>query len=220
MSANYYIKATESKAEAETAAARLAQIESLIAASSALQPMAVRQSAGRNSLTRTLDTVFALVRTYLLPLHWILMLAAAIVLFLYAHLVALTSRLRFTGIPRWPEVPTPIVLALWHRDAPSLLTVFARRRPRGRTAIMVARDPRGDCLAMLCRMLGFVVVRGGRNGGWQALHELARELGKGACVVLTADGGGPARIVKVGAVALASAAGVPLMALAVDCHPE
>lgn len=40
-----------------------------------------------------------------------------------------------------------------------------------------------------------------------------------ASVILTADGGGPARMAKVGSIALASAAGVPLIPLAADCHP-
>ena len=85
---------------------------------------------------------------------------------------------------------------------------------------MVAHDPRGDLLALLCRMIGFHVVRGdSEEGGWEALLELARELMNGASVILTADGGGPARRAKVGAIALASAVGVPLFPLRADCHP-
>jgi lysophospholipid acyltransferase (LPLAT)-like uncharacterized protein len=72
----------------------------------------------------------------------------------------------------------------------------------------------------LCRLVGLGVVRGdSEEGGWEALQQLATELMDGACVILTADGGGPARIAKVGAVALASSAGVPLIPLAADCHP-
>jgi lysophospholipid acyltransferase (LPLAT)-like uncharacterized protein len=49
--------------------------------------------------------------------------------------------------------------------------------------------------------LGFVVVRGGgANGGWNALVEMAQELAGSACVFVTADGAGPARVAKVGAV--------------------
>ena len=77
---------------------------------------------------------------------------------------------------------------------------------------MISHDPRGDYLALLCRMIGFHVVRGdSEEGGWEALLELARELMNGASVILTADGGGPARQAKVGAIALASAVGVPLI---------
>ena len=85
---------------------------------------------------------------------------------------------------------------------------------------MISHDPRGDYVALLCRMIGFHVVRGdSEEGGWEALLELVRELMNGAAVILTADGGGPARQVKVGAIALASAVGVPLIPLAADCYP-
>jgi lysophospholipid acyltransferase (LPLAT)-like uncharacterized protein len=85
---------------------------------------------------------------------------------------------------------------------------------------MVSHDPGGDSLALLCRMIGFHVVRGdSEEGGWEALLQLARELMNGASVILTADGGGPARQAKVGAIALASAVGVPLVPLGADCYP-
>lgn len=63
------------------------------------------------------------------------------------------------------------------------------------------------------------VVRGDSpEGGWNdALLQLAHELMNGACVILTATGA--ARIAKVGAVALAFSAGVPLIPLAADCRP-
>ena len=144
----------------------------------------------------------------------------AIVMFLYAQLIKVTARLETIGSLSWPNIPAPCVLALWHRDAPTLLVIFAKRRPPSRTAIMISNDPRGDYLAMLCRMIGFQVVRGdSEEGGWEALLQLARELMNGASVILTADGGGPARQAKVGAVALASAVGVPLIPLVADCHP-
>ena len=165
-------------------------------------------------MTRAIDSTFALLRKYLPPLHWLVAALGAIVMFLYAQVVAFTARLVSTGSPQWPNIPAPSVLALWHRDAPSLLVVFAKRRPPFRTVIMVSHDPRGDSLALLCRMIGFHVVRGdSEEGGWEALLQLARELMNGASVILTADGGGPARQAKVGAIALASAVGVPLIPL-------
>lgn len=85
---------------------------------------------------------------------------------------------------------------------------------------MISGDSRGDYLALLCRLIGFHVVRGSsEEHGWQALFELAKALQNGACVIITADGGGPAHVAKVGAVALASSASAPLLPLAVDCHP-
>lgn len=105
-----------------------------------------------------------------------------------------------------------------------MCTVAAGSNCRAKTpapiAIMVARDPRGDMLSLLCRLLGLRVVRGDREqGGWEALADLAGEIERGACAIITADGGGPAREAKPGAVALASATGVPLLALGADCHP-
>jgi len=216
MSHNYYIEQPEPITEIETAANRLTHISRLLPHSEQIAD----KDLGRNVLTRTLDTVFALVRKYLPPLHWLVAAVTTTILFLYVQTVALTSRLVTTGSCEWPDVPTPSVLALWHRDAPSLLVAFAKRRPHARTVIMVAGDPRGDPLAMLCRLIGFGVVRGNsRDGGLNALLQLANELMNGACVILTADGGGPARTAKVGAVALASSVGVPLIPVAADCRP-
>lgn len=85
---------------------------------------------------------------------------------------------------------------------------------------MIAGDSRGDYLALLCRLVGLHVVRGSSDEhGWQALGELAKALQNGACVIITADGGGPARVAKVGAVALASSVSAPLLPLAVHCYP-
>jgi lysophospholipid acyltransferase (LPLAT)-like uncharacterized protein len=178
------------------------------------------RNLGRNFFVRTVDALLALLRRYALPLHWLVIAVGAMVLFAYIRLVAFTARLRTAGERQWPSVLAPSVLALWHRDAPSLLVAFAKRRPRSRSVIMIAGDPRGDCLALVCRMLGLAVVRGGgTESGWNVLVELAQELAQGACVIVTADGGGPARIAKVGAVALASAAGLPLVPLSAHCHP-
>lgn len=213
---HYHIEKEEPKAAIEVAADRLTRISELLASSK----KQTDKNPGRNILTRTIDSTFALVRKYLPPLHWLGAAVAATVMFLYAQVVAVTARLDSTGNPPWPNILTPCVLALWHRDAPSLLVIFAKRRPPRRTAIMISHDPRGDYLALLCRMIGFHVVRGdSEEGGWQALLQLARELMNGASVILTADGGGPARQAKVGAIALASAVGVPLIPVAADCHP-
>lgn len=114
----------------------------------------------------------------------------------------------------------PCVLALWHGDAPSLIVALAKRRPASLVGIMIAGDARRDLLALLCRMLGLKVVRGSDDhAGWSALAKLAQMLTGDACVIITADGGGPARVAKAGAVALASAAGVPLVPIAADTHP-
>lgn len=213
---HYHIEKEEPKAEIEVAAERLTRISELLAFSK----KQTDKKPGRNILTRAIDSTFALLRKYLPPLHWLIVALGATVMFLYAQVVAFTARLVSTGSPQWPNIPAPSVLALWHRDAPSLLVVFAKRRPPCRTAIMISHDPRGDYLALLCRMIGFHVVRGdSEEGGWDALLQLAGELTTATAVILTADGGGPARQAKVGAIALASAVGVPLIPLGADCHP-
>jgi lysophospholipid acyltransferase (LPLAT)-like uncharacterized protein len=97
-----------------------------------------------------------------------------------------------------------------------------RRAPQANTADgeYDRMRSRVDCLALFCRLLGLRVVRGeSSESGWEALAELAREMALGVCAVITADGGGAARVAKVGAVALASAAGAPLMPLGADCRP-
>jgi lysophospholipid acyltransferase (LPLAT)-like uncharacterized protein len=217
MNTDYYIDDEEVKARNETAATRLARMAHMMAPSDS---RATGRSPGRNLFVRAVDALFAALRKYALPIHWLVIGVGAIVLFVYVRLVALTARLKSAGERSWPDPPAPSVLALWHSNAPSLLVAFAKRRPRSRSVIMIARDPRGDCLALLCRMLGFAVVRAGSTyKGWNALIDLAHELAQGSCVFITADGGGPARVAKVGAVALASAAGVPLVPLAADCSP-
>jgi lysophospholipid acyltransferase (LPLAT)-like uncharacterized protein len=85
---------------------------------------------------------------------------------------------------------------------------------------MIARDPRGDALALFCRLLGLHVVRGdSMEGGWVALERLVGEIERGACVLITADGIGPARIAKVGVVALSAATNAPIVTVGADCSP-
>ena len=87
--------------------------------------------------------------------------------------------------------------------------------------LMVSRDARGDCVALFCRWLGFEVVRGdAEHGGWKALIEIANEVHQGAAALISPDGGGPPLVARVGAVALASAAGVPLIPVGADCSPS
>lgn len=215
MSPNYHIDQPELKVTPQTARDRLDHISRLWSTLAKAE-----ENPGRNVLTRTVDAAFAFVRDYLPPIHWFFAAITAMFSFLYAQFVAVTARLDTAGDVRWPDVSAPCVLALWHRNAPSLVVAFAKKRPRARTLIMIARDPRGDYIAMLCRWLGFAVVRGdSEDGGWKALQQLANELLDGACVILTADGSGPAQVAKIGAVALASSAGVPLIPLFADCHP-
>jgi lysophospholipid acyltransferase (LPLAT)-like uncharacterized protein len=200
-------------------ALRLAAIEQLITQLESLPPSSAR-ARGRNFWTRMVDAAVSMAREYIPPLHWLGMAIFAAVLFIYARLCALTVRLRTTGKVEWPDMPAPCVLALWHACAPSLLVASAVQRPRATLAILVAGDPRGDSLSLLCKLLGLRVVRvAGPGGGWEALANLAGEIEQGACAIVTADGGGPARVAKVGAMALSSATGAPLFAVGADCYP-
>lgn len=198
---------------------RLASFEKLVSIS-VRNSVSENADTGRNSWTRTIDLLFAFVRTHALPLHRLSVLVTAVILYCYARLVALTSGLRTAGERMWPDIPAGCVLALWHRDAPSLLVAFLMRRPQTPCSIMIAGDSRGDYLALLCRLAGLNVVRGSSEGhGWQALGRLANALQNGACVIITADGGGPTHVAKVGAVALASSVSALLLPLALDCYP-
>lgn len=205
--------------DSSSPADRLARFAEM-AAGAHSHPRSATKNLGRNSFTRFVDACFRFVRKHAPPVHAAGIAVTAFLFFVYARVVALTARIEGSGASVWPNVPAPSVLALWHGDAPSLLVAFAKRRPATPLAIMVSGDPRGDFLALLCRMLGLKVMRGSdEHGGWTALAELAQILTRGGCVIITADGGGPARLAKLGAVGLASAAGVPVVPIAADSHP-
>jgi lysophospholipid acyltransferase (LPLAT)-like uncharacterized protein len=217
MRRNYYI--SNSKAEIE-----MAVVEDRLACIARLETTEKSEKysdkgVGRNWFTRALDAIFGNINKHARPVHVLGITLTAATLYVYARVVAFTARLVTSGELTWPDVPAPSVVALWHGDAPSLLVAFAMRRPAA-AVILVASDPRGDYLALLCRMLGFQVVRtDGKHGGSSELTELADKLKQGAFVIITADGRGPARIAKWGAIALASATGVPLVPLRAECSP-
>jgi lysophospholipid acyltransferase (LPLAT)-like uncharacterized protein len=176
---------------------------------------------GRNRLTRTVDTVFEFSRRYLRPLHWVVIRLCALLLYGYARAVRATAKIVMVGCYQWPDFPPGSVLAIWHGSAPSLLVAFTARRPRMPVKLMVSRDARGDCVAVFCRWLGFEIVRGdAEHGGWKALKEIAGEVHNGGAALISPDGGGPPFFARVGAVALASAAGVSLIPVGADCRPS
>jgi len=174
----------------------------------------------RKLFTRAVDASFLFTRKYFPTVHVAGAATSALILLIYAWILALTVRLVSASKIRLPDVPSGCVLAVWHGSAPSLLVALHARMPAFPLAILVACDPRGDCLAWFCQLLGLQVVRGdSEHGGWEALTVLAQFVERGACAVITADGGGPSRQAKAGAVALASATGSPLVALGADCRP-
>jgi lysophospholipid acyltransferase (LPLAT)-like uncharacterized protein len=207
-----YNSETGTDAAAAIAVIRLRQIEEFIKQSGD-RPQRVRAEPVRNLFTRTVDAGISAVRRFAPPLHWLGAAIFAAGLFTYAWLLALTIRLTTTGERQWPDLPAPCVLAMWHGCVNSWVVAMTAKRPRAPLAIMIARDPRGDSLALLCRWLGLRVVRGeSGERGWEALVKLAREMSRGASAVITADGTGPALVAKVGAVALGADCGPAIYA--------
>jgi lysophospholipid acyltransferase (LPLAT)-like uncharacterized protein len=175
---------------------------------------------GRSRFTRTLDAFLAFIRRYLPPIHWVLIRLVALGLFIYLRWVAATAKLILHGSYRWPDIPSGSVLAIWHGSAPSLLAAVAMQRSSVSVQILIACDARGDCLAVLCRWLGFTVVRGdAEHGAWKALIKIAADVHQSASALIAVDGGAPAFVAKVGAVALSSAAQIPLIPIGADCRP-
>jgi lysophospholipid acyltransferase (LPLAT)-like uncharacterized protein len=176
---------------------------------------------GRNRLTRTIDAAAEFVRRYLPSIHWVAIRFSALLLYGYARAVRATAKIVTVGSYRWPDFPKGSVLAIWHGSAPSLLVAFTARRPGMPVKLMVSRDARGDCVALFGRWLGFEIVRGdARRGGWKALIEIANEVRNGAAALISPDGNGPPFVARVGVVALASAAGVPIIPVGAYCRPS
>ena len=176
---------------------------------------------GRNRLTRAVDGVLEFIRKYFPPIHWFMVWLLALMLYGYARAVRATAEIVTVGSYRWPDFPRGSVLAIWHGSAPSLLVAFTARRPLIPVKLMVSRDPRGDCVALFCRWLGFEIVRGdAEHGGWNALLDIATEVHNGGAALISPDGGGPPLVARVGAVALASAVGLPLIPLGAACRPS
>ncbi|MGD1093961.1 MAG: DUF374 domain-containing protein [Bryobacteraceae bacterium] len=181
---------------------------------------AVFHRVGRNRLTRAIDAALDFIRRFLPPVHWIAVRFLALLLYGYARAVRATAEIVTVGKYRWPEVPKGSVLAIWHGSAPALLVAFTARRPRMPVKLMVSRDPRGDCVALFCRWLGFEIVRGDSGyGGWNALIEIANEVHEGKGALISPDGSGPPFVARVGAVVLASAAHATLIPVGADCSP-
>ncbi len=167
------------------------------------------------------DAALVFIRRYLPPIHWAMTWWLAVLLYGYARGVRATAEIVTVGRYRWPDFPKGSVLAIWHGSAPSLLVAFTARRPSMPVKLMVSRDPRGDCVALFGRWLGFEIVRGdAEHAGWKALIEIANEVHNGAAALIAPDGGGPPFLARVGAVVLASAAGVPLIPVGADCRPS
>ena len=177
-------------------------------------------AVGRTRFTRRVDATILWIRRKIPPLHWLGSRLFGVGFFIYAWLVAHTSRLVAVGTVKWPDVPSPCVLAIWHDGAPSLLAAIAKWKPKAPLVIMIATEPRGDSLEVLCRLLGVRVIRGDwEHRAWEAISRTAELVAAGTCAIITPDGGGPRRVTRPGALVLAAAAMAPLVAMGANCSP-
>jgi lysophospholipid acyltransferase (LPLAT)-like uncharacterized protein len=176
--------------------------------------------AGRSAFTRGVDAVLIWMRRHARPVHSVGASLLGAALFAYAWLVGHTVRLITLGACQWPDLPERCVLALWHGSLPSALGAIGKRRPQSQMVVLISTEPRGDSLEVLCRKLGLAVIRGDwEHHGWLALARVAEAVSRGACAVITPDGGGPRCLARVGAVVLAAAADAPLLAIGAECRP-
>lgn len=177
-------------------------------------------AVGRNAFTRAVDRLILWIRSYLPPLHWAGAALFGLTMYLYAWMAGRSSRLVAVGSKNWPDFPEHCVLAIWHGSAPTLLAAIAKSRPQSPLAILVATEPRGDALMILCRLLGLRVIRGDwEHHGWPALAQLSDAVAAGASAVITPDGGGPRHMARAGALVLAATARAPLVPIGAECRP-
>lgn len=175
---------------------------------------------GRSAFTRAVDRLILWIRRRLPWLHWAGATLLGVVLFVYAWVVGRTNRVVSAGPRKWTDLPERCVLAIWHGSAPSLLGVIAKYKLPSPIAILIATEPRGDALMVLCRLLGLRVIRGDwEHHGWSAVTRMTEVVAGGFCALITPDGGGPRLTARAGALVLAAAADAPLVAMGAECRP-
>jgi lysophospholipid acyltransferase (LPLAT)-like uncharacterized protein len=128
-----------------------------------------------------------------------------------------TWRVRTSGVDPFAR-GGPFVPVLWHRG---FLVAVALFRGRG-IAVPVSRSRDGDLVDAVLQRLGYAPSpRGSSSRGATALlREMIRRARAGVVVAVLPDGPrGPARVAKPGAVALAAAAGAPLVPVALEASP-
>lgn len=134
----------------------------------------------------------------------------AALLWLLGH----TWRVRLIGVrERDPELArTGCVFGLWHQR---LLPLVFTHRGRG-AVVMISRHRDGELIARVIQHLGFATARGSSTrGGSEAARAMLAHVLDGRQVAITPDGPrGPARVLKPGAVALASLGGRPFVPVA------
>jgi len=149
--------------------------------------------------------------------QWLIRLAVAIFNLWFA-----TCRVKIIGQSvhdRFATLQGGAVGATWHRGAIFLIWFYRRLNPM----VMFSRSGDGDLIAGFAEHLGVVPVRGSSSrGGREALKQMVAFLnqpgGRKAATVM--DGPrGPRYVAKMGMIALAKFAGVPLIPFAVSARP-
>jgi lysophospholipid acyltransferase (LPLAT)-like uncharacterized protein len=133
------------------------------------------------------------------------------------RLLGATWRVRREG-PDPFQSGEPFVGAIWHGG---MLIASSVWRDRG-LAVVVSRSRDGDLISAVLRRLGFAEGPRGSStrGSTEALRGGVRSLEQGTVVAMLVDGPiGPREAFKPGAIAMAAAAGVPLVPAGLAAHP-
>jgi lysophospholipid acyltransferase (LPLAT)-like uncharacterized protein len=114
-----------------------------------------------------------------------------------------------------------VVAAFWHDGIPLLPLLVTRLRWPGRVSVMLSWHRDAEIAAQALRHLGIRAVRGSGTRGWLgALRGLLAARARGDDVVMVPDGPrGPRHRAKDGAVQLARATGLPLVAVGAAARP-
>ena len=147
-----------------------------------------------------------------------------------AYLGFVRRTVRFTQEPAGfveriaPELPA--IVAMWHGQ--HFMVHFAWP-PEARVAALISRHGDGDINAAVLRRLGVAPIRGSGgvgavktrlHGGAAALREMARNLGQGRTICMTADVPKVSRRCGLGIVTLARLTGRPIYPIAVVTSPR
>jgi lysophospholipid acyltransferase (LPLAT)-like uncharacterized protein len=131
------------------------------------------------------------------------------------RLLGLTLRRRRTYHARCSDLESGghCVFALWHCDVPVMMLEIRRFLPHGSVHIMASRSRDGELAARFVETLGATTARGSSSrGGSTALREMARRMTESDFAAFPVDGPrGPRFEAKIGAVALAAYAGLPVV---------
>lgn len=112
----------------------------------------------------------------------------------------------------------PAIFTFWHQSM--VVLAYSHRNDGIQILMSTSRD--GLLLAEICKCLGNGAVYGSSSrGGRQALKDLGARVAEGRNVAFAVDGPrGPRGRVKMGAAALASISGRPLLPVAVSARPR